>query len=160
MAPVSVRLALPSVAVAQQMSGDGTSIATSDRVTLTIRLTNTGPSPLVAVPLLQHYDPRLLRFVGADPDPEEASGDGTIGWRNLTQVPPRGIGCDTFPGEALTVTLAFDVAQPLTVFGSVESHVTIGPLRDVYGNLSDGYTAGVVVYEADRLYLPPVIRSS
>ncbi|MCP4591290.1 MAG: DUF11 domain-containing protein, partial [bacterium] len=113
--PVSVRLALPSVAMVQQITGDGISIATSDRVTLTIRLTNTGPSPLTAVPLLEHHDPQILHFADADPDPEETSGDGAIGWSNLIQA-PHGIGRDILPGEALTATLAFDVAWPLTTF--------------------------------------------
>jgi hypothetical protein len=94
------------------------------------------------VPLLQRHDPRLLRFVGTAPNSEEAPDDGTINWHNLIQAPPHGIGRGIFPGEALTITLAFDVARPLTAFGPVESHVTIGELRDVYGNLSDGYTAG------------------
>jgi uncharacterized repeat protein (TIGR01451 family) len=158
-APVSVRLTLPSVAVAQQVSGNGASIATSDRLTLTIRLTNTGPSPLTAVPLLERHDPRFLHLVGADPAPEEILGDGAIGWRNLAQAPPHGIGRDIFPGKVLTVTLTFDVARPL-MFGSVESHVTVGELRDVYGNLSDGYAVGGPLYEMYRLYLPLVIRSS
>jgi uncharacterized repeat protein (TIGR01451 family) len=159
-APMSVHLTLPSVAVAQQVIGNGSSIVTSDRVTLTICLTNTGPSPLAAVPLLERHDPRVLRFVDAAPNPEEAPGDGTIAWRNLIQAPPHGIGPDLFPGEALTVTLAFDVAQPSTAFESMEIHWAVGKLRDVYGNLSDGRIAWRDVYQVQRLYLPLVIRSS
>lgn len=159
-APVSVRLTLPSVGIAQQVTSDGNNIATSDHVTLTICLTNTGPSLLTAMPLRQHYDPHTLHFVDANPEPEEAPGDGTIAWGNLTQVPPHGIGRDLFPGEALTVTLAFDVVRPLTTVSSLESHVTIGQLRDVYGNVSDGYTTRGNVYGVRPLYLPFVTRSS
>jgi uncharacterized repeat protein (TIGR01451 family) len=159
-APVSVRLALPSVAVTQQMIGDGPDVATSDRVTLAVRLSNTGPSPLTAVPLMIRYDPHVLHFVVATPSPEKASGDGTISWRNLIQSPPHGIGRDLFPNKILTVTLAFGITQPVTGVNSVESYVTVGELRDSYGNLSDGYTIGGSVYGVQPLYLPVVIRSS
>ncbi len=155
-ASAPVRLTLPSVAVTQHMIGDRANVATSDRVTLTIRLVNTGPSPLAAIPLTERYDSRILHFVGAIPAPEESLGDSTIGWSNLIQAPPHGIGRDLFPGEALTVTLAFDVIQPLTKIGSVESQVTIERLRDVYDNLSDSYTIRENVYGASPLYLPIV----
>ncbi len=155
-----VHLTSPSVAVAQQMTGDGANIATSKRVTLTIRLDNTGPSPLTAVPLMERYDPHILRFVGADPNPEIAPRDNTIRWGNLVQAPPHGIGRDLLPGKTLTVTLTFDVTQPLTSVNSVESYVSIGKLRDVYDNISDGYTVGGSVYEVRPLYLPMMIRSS
>ena len=141
--------------MAQQVTGDGTSIVASGRVTLTIHLTNTGPSPLTTVSLFERYDPRILRFASADPDPEELSDDGTISWRNLIQALPRGIS----PGQAMTVTLAFDAVQNLMVFDSVESRVTIGDLRDVYGNFSQGYTAVGSVYRMRWLYLPLVARS-
>ena len=159
MATIPVRLALPSAAVVQQATGDGTSIATSDRVTLTIRLINTGPSPLTAVPLIERYDPRILHLVGADPDPGDVPGDGTVGWHNLIQAPPHGIGHSMLPGKGLTVTLAFDITRTLAVSSPVESRVTIGELRDVYGNLSDGYTIEEDVYRMLRLYLPLMIRS-
>ena len=153
--PASVRLALPSVAVTQQMIGDGTDLVASDRVTLTVRLSNTGPSPLAALPLTVRHDPHVLHFVSAAPSPEKAFGDGTVSWRNLIQS---GIGRDLFPGKILTVTLAFDVTRPVTEVNSIESYVTVGELRDSYGNLSDGYT--IRGSRVQPLYLPVLIRSS
>ncbi|MCP4540860.1 MAG: DUF11 domain-containing protein [Chloroflexi bacterium] len=159
-ASVSVRLTRPSVAVVQQMIGDGANTTASDRVTLTIHLINTGPSPLATVPLTERYDPHMLRFVGAIPNSEKSSDDGTVDWSNLIQSPPHGIGRDLFSGETLTVTLVFSVTRPLTLTGPVESHVTIGQLYDVYGNFSDGYTIGGDVFGMRPLYMPMVIRSS
>ena len=158
-APISVRLALPSVTMAQQVTGYGTDVAASDLVTFTIHLTNTGPSPFASVPLTMHYGAQALIFVGADPIPSQAPVDGTIDWSNLLQPPPHGIGHDLLPGKAMTVTLTF-VTWPLTGVGPVESHVTIGQLRDVYDNLADGYISEKSVYRVRPLYLPLVVRSS
>ncbi len=157
-APVSVQLAFPSVAASQQIAHDGTGILTSDRVTLTIRLTNTGPSPLALLPLLERHDPRALRLVKSDPIPEETSGNGAPDWTDLTQPSPRGIGRAISSGQTLTVTLNFDVVRPLAIVGPVKNRVTVGELRDIYGNVTAGYTVESTLYRVDQLYLPLVFK--
>lgn len=144
--PMSVHVALPSVRVAQEAD------AASGQIRLTIRLTNTGPSPLDRIRLYEsHVPPLVLRE--AFPLPDGGSAAGELEWPDLTQLPPHGLGRNLRPGETLSVTLLFEGAVPLTW---LSSYVEVSDIRDVYGNISEqSFEASLAI---TRLYLPITTR--
>ena len=73
-----------------------------ERITFTIRITNTGDTWLTVAPLRDTYDNRLLRFESATPAPNDTNDDGQLDWSDITTA----LG-DIQPGTSKTVQVVF-----------------------------------------------------
>lgn len=96
--------AIPGVTLDLQLDQPHTElagvVAVGAEVTFTMRITNTGTTALTVVPLQDVYDATYLRFVRANPAPDNMAA-GNLQWFNL-------IGDGTLPtGSTLTVTATF-----------------------------------------------------
>lgn len=157
---VSVSLAHPSVTLEQYVTDNGNHTARSMPIVIAIQLTNSGPSPLTVVPLLVRYDSHITRFISADPAPAKTLDDGTIIWSDLLSSSPDEGESAILPGEHLAITVTLDTIAALEVHSPITSFVTIGELRDIYGNRTAGHTIQQTLNLLKYLYLPSIIRSS
>jgi uncharacterized repeat protein (TIGR01451 family) len=131
-APVSI--ADPAVAVDKRITEVDRDDVAPNYITFTIAITNTGPSEINVLPLLDQYDPYYLSFVRATPSSEDNVDDGLLAWHDLTGPAPRGFGRNLPPGESFLVTTVFRVASdiPETTNTAIVTGAT-----DIYGNPAD-----------------------
>ena len=90
--PTVTPVPYPGIALAKVLeSNDPAYVA--ELVTFTIRITNTGNTTLLTVPLTDTYDAAYLTFVSATPQPNVVMTDtGQLVWYDLTGPPPHGFG--------------------------------------------------------------------
>ncbi|MFZ1752489.1 MAG: SdrD B-like domain-containing protein [Caldilineaceae bacterium] len=96
---------IPQLAISKVASSP--SVVKDDKITFTIRITNTGTTPVTVLPLEDYYDPSKLTYdtVVAGPAPTTVAG-GTMKWTNVL-VPP-----DTLvPGEWIEVAVRFTASN-------------------------------------------------
>jgi len=130
-------------------------------ITFTIAITNTGPSEINVLPLLDQYDPAYLSFVNAMPYLEENADDGMLAWHDLTGPAPRGFGRNLPPGESFVVTTVFRVVRYIP---RTTNTATVTGAIDVYGNpadpAQDSETFGGVPTPIELLYFRAVAEES
>ncbi|MCL4835099.1 MAG: MSCRAMM family adhesin SdrC [Caldilineaceae bacterium] len=111
------------------------SVALGDRITYTIRITNTGVLEINFVPLEDFYDPAKLQFVSATPTQTSFSG-GVIKWTDLTANAPTGFGVDLAPGQSFVVTVVFNTLVATKSADKAET-IAVDPVVD--GRLDSNY---------------------
>lgn len=96
-----------------------------DRVSFTIRITNTGDVWITALPLRDVYSPAYLSYGycgaqhTADPQPDDTADDGQLDWTDLTAAAPHGFGTDLAPGASFTVVVTFVGAADTTALSGM-----------------------------------------
>ncbi len=78
-------------------------VVVGQEISYTIRITNTGASDLVTLPLEDIYDENTLSFLGATPAPDSATDDGVLNWSDLTAS----FGQNLAPGQFFDVVVRF-----------------------------------------------------
>ncbi len=96
-------------------------IAFGEQVTFTIAVKATGNQAINVVPMQDTFDPSVLRFVDADPQPSGRDIGGQLVWDDLNRARGRSLQ----PGEVYTVTARFEVIGCPTG-GSTANRATIG----------------------------------
>ncbi len=76
-------------------------------ITFTIRITNTGPSTLDQVPLVDHFSGPMVYVGGSPPANLVDNVNQTIGWTDLTTV--TNLGGDLQPGQGYVLTTVFSI---------------------------------------------------
>ncbi|MBN1584568.1 MAG: DUF11 domain-containing protein, partial [Anaerolineae bacterium] len=131
---VPVAIQDPSIALDKAAIDWNTDDLAPNYVTFTIRITNTGPSPIDVLPMLDQYDPAYLSFEWADPLPDEPDDDGILTWYDLTAAGLNGLGRNMMPGETFVVTTVFRIVQDVITTTNV---ATVTNVLDEYDNPSD-----------------------
>lgn len=108
-----------------------TVLLTGETVQFQVVVTNTGPTTLAYIPLLDLYDTSCLAFVPKADPPESSDLPGYIEWSDLTISN----GTDLDPGDAFTTTLTFQVVGPPSpaVTASGVNTATVSGALDVNG---------------------------
>ncbi|MCX6032787.1 MAG: hypothetical protein NT169_26320 [Chloroflexi bacterium] len=97
-------------------------VYSGQEISFTIRLTNTGQSTLSFIPLRDWYDPTILDFVGATPQPDSVAG-GTLTWNDLTAT----LGALP-PGQATAVVVRFLALKATTSTAVAAAGLGAGPV--------------------------------
>ncbi|MEI8083585.1 MAG: SdrD B-like domain-containing protein, partial [Actinomycetes bacterium] len=109
------KLALSKVLISSQPAYLG------QELSFTIRITNTGSTPLATLPLQDWYDPTTLEFLGATPAPS-TSGSGTLAWADLTT----NLG-DIAPNQAVAVVTRFRALKATTTVSLAAASAALAP---------------------------------
>ncbi|MEM7531930.1 MAG: SdrD B-like domain-containing protein [Chloroflexota bacterium] len=96
----------PSVAV-EKILNTVDPVLPATPVSFTIRITNTGTTPIATLPLTDTYSSVYLNFVSATPAADTSGNTGQILWSDLTQSAPNGFGTDLDPGQSFDVVVNF-----------------------------------------------------
>jgi hypothetical protein len=102
-------------------------------ITFTIRLTNTGPSTLDQVPLVDHFSGPVVYVGGTPPANTVDNVNKVIGWNDLTASAPNGFGRDLAPQESFVITTVFSLTTGATAF-SMTNVATVSNAIDVFNN--------------------------
>jgi uncharacterized repeat protein (TIGR01451 family) len=142
----------PAILVEKQLTDAEIDIVYPNTLTFTIFITNVGLEVDV-LPLTDVYDTNLLDFVDASPYPDEDDDDGSLDWYDLTGPAPNGFGSNLLPGQSVSVTVVFTVANDISV--TVNTAAVISA-TDAFGDPasggSDDYTIINVPTAAEVLY--------
>jgi uncharacterized repeat protein (TIGR01451 family) len=104
-------------------------VSSGQPITLSLVVTNTGASTLNELPVQQAFDPNLLTFLGAGPNPD-ITASGVITWSDLTNI----VG-DLPPGAAAGATIWFSVGQL-----PAQPHTTVFTATVIEATRSDSVT--------------------
>jgi hypothetical protein len=135
-----VTLADPSIAIDKQLAPNQND---SGYVTFTIFITNTGPTAITTLPLVDEYS-IFLQYERATPVPDNAPpaegfmGGGTLVWDDLTAAAPNGFGQNLLPGQVFILTTVFrlydtDITATMTNTAVITGSAAGGPV-DLYNN--------------------------
>lgn len=116
----------PSIELDKQLAGQSVDDGV---VTFTIRLTNTGPSPLAVIPLFDYYDGSYMTLTHATP-PASLSAPGFIRWDNL--VADFG-GTPLAPNDSYQITTVFGVLRGITL---TTNTAVVSDVVDLYDNIA------------------------
>lgn len=121
----------PSVAIQKDLVGADLDSLWPNYVTFTIRITNTGPSPIAQLPVRDTFDGSVLSYTAALPPPNTVSL-GRLDWSNLAGPAPNGYSQVMMPGQSFLITVTFQVITDIVSTINTAS-VLIGG-RDIYDN--------------------------
>ncbi len=138
---VPVTLQDPSVAVDKRLVELYTGAVDANYFTFTIAVTNTGPTAINLLPMLDSYDPANLTFVRATPSPD-VPNPGALSWLNLAGPAPHGFARDLLPGQSFNITTVFTAAHGVPV---ITNTVVISHGADVFLNPTNSPTATTVL---------------
>ncbi|MBN1318985.1 MAG: DUF11 domain-containing protein, partial [Anaerolineales bacterium] len=148
-----VRVQAPSLAVDKRLTGADVGYLSSNMVTFTIAITNTGISAISYVPLEDNYDADVLAVLSATPSPVNLVNDGNLEWADLTGPAPGGLSIDLEPDAAFEVVVVFNVTRRISV--TTNSAIVAGA-SDEFGNtlaeIADSETLVDVPTAVDILY--------
>lgn len=105
-AEVSV-LILPNVAVSKRLNSPNP-VTIGSTLTFTIRLTNTGQTNIVTLPLIESFDQRYISYNSSIPAPDRVE-PGQLEWDNLLAT-----GAPLPPGQSVTVLAIFTATRVTT----------------------------------------------
>jgi len=132
---VPVSVAKPAVAVDKGIVGLDRDLVQPNYVTFTVAVSNTGPSVLDVLPLVDQYDPYYLNLEDATPDPDAVDGNaGRLTWHDLTGPTAHGFGRNLPPGQSFVITTIFRIVHDIT--RTTNTAVVTGA-TDIYGNAAD-----------------------
>jgi uncharacterized repeat protein (TIGR01451 family) len=131
-------------------------------ITFTIRITNTGPSTLEQVPLIDHFSGPIVYLPERSSPPADIVDNTAqeLGWTDLTANTEYGFGRNLPPGEFFVITTVFslteyterftmtNVATVTTESGDVATDVFDNPANEAYDDeiLTDVPTAVELLY--------------
>jgi uncharacterized repeat protein (TIGR01451 family) len=136
----TVTPALPGIAISKiRLSPDPAHV--TELVTFSIRLTNTGNTTLVSIPLTDVYDSAYLLFAGATPaptsvNPSLSATTGQLTWADVTAA----LG-DLPPGASFQITTVFTAITPTPPGSPAFNFAGVNNARDTGGNTPPGGTA-------------------
>jgi uncharacterized repeat protein (TIGR01451 family) len=128
----TVTVVAPSLAIDKELWDIDLDPIAPNYVTFTIRITNTGPSTIALLPLVDNYDATLFAPTTMSPNSDDLVNDGTLNWADLTAAAPSGFGSDLAPGASVVVTTTFRIIQDV---GNTLNVARVTGARDVYNNL-------------------------
>ncbi|MGQ9890095.1 MAG: hypothetical protein ACUVSX_16650, partial [Aggregatilineales bacterium] len=121
----------PSVAIQKDLVGADLDDLWPNHVTFTIRITNTGPSPIANLPVEDSFDDSVLSYTVAAPAPDSVSG-GLLVWDDLTAPAPNGYNQVLMPGQSFLVTVTFQVITD--VVSTINTAAVREGAQDIYEN--------------------------
>jgi hypothetical protein len=140
-------------------------VRVDEPVTISVRITNTGSTPIASLPLQQVYDTGYLGFGHGDatahPAPADDVDDGQLDWSDLTVD----FGQDLLPGASFEVTVFFTARQDTSGLPGGETETTasvpgaeagpgsIGPLWVMEELEQLGAVAGVTIVNPTNVVL-------
>ncbi len=155
---VLFQIAHPAVTVEQHRVYAKSGLSSADQITLTVYMTNTGPSALVRLPLQDHFDPDDLYLVNAYPLPT-TTAEGRPVWSDLTGPAPYGWGRDLAPRDSVSVTLVFTTLHSLEELPAPLNHrLSVSGVTDVYQNHAPDAEHTWIVAGKVRIYLALLLR--
>jgi hypothetical protein len=135
------------------LSKDVTSLSIANlQVTYTIRITNTGLTTLLEVPLFDIFTADTIQYQGGAPPADSINNTpptGVLGWNNLVTT----FGQPMLPGQTFVVTTVFEIVTTDTAFTATNQANTVG--LDEFDNPtqpSTGTTTINVPTSIDLLY--------
>jgi len=139
----------PGVALTKNLESDDPAYV-AELVTFTIRITNTGNTTLVTVPLTDTYDTAYFTFVSANPQPDVVLADtGQLVWYDLTGPPPHGFGVVFPPPTIVSVQVVLRAIHYTPEGVQAENAAIVDNVEDDLGSalpdFGDDDTAGVTV---------------
>ncbi|MEW5956410.1 MAG: SdrD B-like domain-containing protein [Chloroflexota bacterium] len=127
---VTVTVTDPAVTLQKDVAPPG---AVNGLLTFTIRITNTGPSILDQIPLIDRFNGPII-YVGGAPQPDTIDNTNqALGWNDLTLVAPNGFGRNLAPGETFTITTIFSITNRTTEF-TMTNVATVTGATDIFTN--------------------------
>jgi hypothetical protein len=140
----SISVEDPAVAVDKGVTPPG---AEAGIITFTITITNTGPSTLDQLPVIDRFVGPIV-YIGGAPLPNTVSNTAqTLSWDDLTQAGPNGFGRDLAPGDAFVITTVFSITSSGTEFSMINA-VTVTNALDVLANPANDDNDTVVLNNA------------
>jgi hypothetical protein len=135
----------PALIAQKTLAGADNDAVAPNFVTFTISIYNTGLAADV-LSMTDDYDDFFLSFVDAIPYPDEDADDGSLHWYDLTAPPPYGTGSDLVPGETMTVTVVFSVANDIILtVNTARVHTATDPYgAPVIGSTSSASVNNIV----------------
>lgn len=94
----------PQVAIQKDLIGADLDLVAPNHVTFTIRVTNTGPSAISRLRIEDQFDPSVLSYATATPEPNVITA-GQLTWDNLTDPSPHGYSAPLLPGQSYVITV-------------------------------------------------------
>lgn len=121
----------PALAIEKKLIGADLGYHASNVVTFTVVITNTGTSSMVTLPLVDEYDPDILKIARATTSPSDMDNDGVLEWPDLTGAAPYGFAMDLEPDESFQLTIVFSVTRRTSV--TTNTAIIAGAV-DEFGN--------------------------
>jgi uncharacterized repeat protein (TIGR01451 family) len=127
---VTVTVTDPAVTLQKEVAPPG---AVNGLITFTVRLTNTGPSILDQIPLIDRFSGPIV-YVGGAPQPNIIDNTNqALGWNDLTLSAPNGFGRNLAPGETFIITTIFSITNHTTEF-TMTNVATVTGATDIFAN--------------------------
>jgi uncharacterized repeat protein (TIGR01451 family) len=120
----------PTVEIAKNALAPG---VVNGLITFTIRITNTGPSTLDRVPLVDHFTGPIAYVRGTPRANIVDNLHQVIGWNDLTVSGPFGFGRDLAPQQSFVITTVFSVTTSASTF-TMTNVATVQDATDVFDN--------------------------
>jgi hypothetical protein len=109
-------------------------------VTFTITIKNDGTAPIDSIPLLDFYNPAIMRFVYAVPPPSTSdAANGSLEWVDLMASVGREM---LAPGESIEIITVYEALQ--SVDGTI-NEAEVNGSSDKYGNVLTPRNADVPI---------------
>ncbi|MBN2006144.1 MAG: DUF11 domain-containing protein [Anaerolineae bacterium] len=148
----------PTVTLGRQVIHGEKTLPAETRITMTVYLTNTGPSVLSVLPLQDQFDPDALYLVSAYPLPTITT-PGRLTWTNLTAPAPYGVGHTLMPRDSVSVTMVFTTPYPAEASPVPLKHrLSVNGVTDIYQNHAPDATYSWIVAGKVRIYLALLLR--
>jgi len=120
------RMLIPGIDVQKKLVQGASNIG--ENVIFEIKITNTGETTLVTIPLKDTYDPTKLSYVSASIPPDQIVPAGTLTWNNLGPLLQSG---------SKTITLTFKVLEYTGPQGTTDTAV-VTDATDEFGSKVSG----------------------
>lgn len=127
---VPVIVSDPAVVVEKNQVAPG---VVNGLITFTIHITNTGPSTIDQMPLVDHFTGPIVYIGGA---PAASTVDNTnqiIAWSDLTAGTANGFGTDLAPNQSFVITTVFSITASTSSF-TMTNAATVTNAVDVFSN--------------------------
>ncbi|MBN1889384.1 MAG: DUF11 domain-containing protein, partial [Thermoflexales bacterium] len=140
---IPVTVTDPSVDVAKGVNAPG---AVNGIITFTIHVTNTGPSILDVVPLIDHFVGPVEYVGGTPPANRVDNANGVLAWDDLTAPTSNGFGRNLDPGEAFIIETVFSITASTDTFSMTNTAAVTGA-TDIFINPTNNPTDTVPIID-------------
>ncbi|MFN8453778.1 MAG: hypothetical protein U0401_03755 [Anaerolineae bacterium] len=120
----------PAVAVEKDQVAPG---VVNGLITFTIHITNTGPSIIDQVPLVDHFSGPIVYVGGTPPASTIDNTNQIIAWSDLTANTPNGFGTNLAPNQAFVITTVFSITGNTSSF-TMTNAATVTNAVDIFNN--------------------------
>jgi hypothetical protein len=112
-ATVTITVLSASLSVTQTLNSHSP-VRTSELLSFTIQITNTGNVTITTLPLNVTYNLSYLAYAGAVPSSNDGASEGSADWSDLIASPPFGFGQGLAAGESFAVVVQFNASADTT----------------------------------------------